>query len=232
MNIRLGSSRMGIIITSSLDSSSLNVMQRGAFHPKIQKEDKMLSCQNVTTFVICHHKYNTFVICAFSKASNSSHCAGRVRLQCSDVSQVVTVRNSSWGNVMFLQVSVCSGGKVYTPQKNTPILGRPPPLDSHCSGRYAYYWNAFLFFLILPPATKLGQGYVFTRVCDTVTCPTACWDTPPSPAAVHAGRYGQQAGGTHPTGMQPCYYLPTKLLERNVFSLSNEDSGRGVPCGL
>ena len=31
-------------------------------------------------------------------------------------------------------------------------------------------------------------------------------DTPPGPGtppgAVHAGRYGQQAGGTHPTGMQ------------------------------
>ena len=25
-----------------------------------------------------------------------------------------------------------------------------------------------------------------------------------SPLAVHAGRYGQQAGGTHPTGMQSC----------------------------
>ena len=34
----------------------------------------------------------------------------------------------------------------------------------------------------LPPATKLGQGYVFTRVCDSVhrgVCPIACWDTPP-----------------------------------------------------
>ena len=25
-----------------------------------------------------------------------------------------------------------------------------------------------IFFLLLPPATKLGQGYVFTRVCDSV----------------------------------------------------------------
>ena len=25
------------------------------------------------------------------------------------------------------------------------------------------------------------------------------------PSAVHAGRYGQQAGGTHPTGMQSCF---------------------------
>ena len=65
-------------------------------------------------------------------------------------------------------------------------------------------------------------------------CPIACWDTQenpphptrtrgrhpppgadtplpsgadPSPRAVHAGRYGQQAGGMHPTGMQSCVYL-------------------------
>ena len=27
------------------------------------------------------------------------------------------------------------------------------------------------------------------------------------PGAVHAGRYGQQAGSTHPTGMQYCFVL-------------------------
>ena len=80
--------------------------------------------------------------------------------------------------------------------------------------------------MLLPPATKLGQGYVFTRVCDSVhgvggVCLSACWDSPPPgadtppradpprsrhppPGAVHAGRYGQQAGGTHPTGMHTC----------------------------
>ena len=34
----------------------------------------------------------------------------------------------------------------------------------------------------LPPATKLGQGYVFTGVCDSVhrgVCLSACWDTTP-----------------------------------------------------
>ena len=43
----------------------------------------------------------------------------------------------------------------------------------HCSGRYASDWNAFL-----PPATKLGQGYIFTGVCDSVhggvTAPGGC----------------------------------------------------------
>ena len=77
----------------------------------------------------------------------------------------------------------------------------------------------------LPPATKLGQGYVFPGMCDSVhrrgVCLSACWDTRPPlgadttpgadtppgsrhPHAEHAGRYGQRAGGTHPTGMQSC----------------------------
>ena len=36
--------------------------------------------------------------------------------------------------------------------------------------------------ILFPPATKLGQGYVFTRVCDSVrgVCSVACWDTQPS----------------------------------------------------
>ena len=34
----------------------------------------------------------------------------------------------------------------------------------------------------LPPATKLGQGYIFTGVCDSVNgvCLSACWDPPRS----------------------------------------------------
>ena len=75
----------------------------------------------------------------------------------------------------------------------------------------------------LPPATKLGQGYVCTRVCDSVHggggpvsvhagIPTPWQGDPPArqtppgeedpPCAVHAGRYGERAGGMHPTGMQ------------------------------
>ena len=58
-------------------------------------------------------------------------------------------------------------------------------------------------------------------------CLSACWDTHPPPrqgrpppgrayppgkadpplCAVHAWKYGQQAGGMHPTGMQFLFYL-------------------------
>ena len=49
--------------------------------------------------------------------------------------------------------------------------------------------------LLLPPATKFGQGNIFRSVCQEFCSHLG---------AVHAGRYGQQAGGTHPTGMHTC----------------------------
>ena len=115
---------------------------------------------------------------------------------------------------------------------------------------------------LLPPATKLGQGYVFTGVChsvnrggevpdqvhppgqgtppglgapprhqvhprDQVHPPRTRYTprdqvhpprpgTPPGlgtpPGTEHAGRYGQRAGGTHPTGMQSCYHCVNSLI--------------------
>ena len=83
--------------------------------------------------------------------------------------------------------------------------------------------------MLLPPVTKLGQGYIFTGICDSVNSgggsasvhagipphpPDQGPGTPPGadppgadthpPSAEHAGRYGQRAGGAHPTGMQSC----------------------------
>ena len=72
----------------------------------------------------------------------------------------------------------------------------------------------------LPPATKLRQGNVFTPVCSSVhrgVCHPSPGQTPPGrhppgqkppqadtpPAQCMLG-YGQQAGGTHPTGMYSC----------------------------
>ena len=54
---------------------------------------------------------------------------------------------------------------------------------------------------LLPPAMKLGQGYVFTRVCNSVhrgVCPIACWNTPP----------GTQAGTPPPQGADPQEQTP------------------------
>ena len=54
------------------------------------------------------------------------------------------------------------------------------------------------------------------------------------PGAVHAGRYGQPAGGTHPTGMHTCLSMEWNLI--GLGGLANEtvtinctrNSARGV----
>ena len=107
--------------------------------------------------------------------------------------------------------------------------------------------------MLLQPSTKLGQGYIFTGVCDSVkrggVCLSACWDTTPQsrhslpradppeqtpksrhprgtgippgadpPSIEHAGRYGQRAGGTHPTGMQSCLKNASSEVFRQISS--------------
>ena len=83
------------------------------------------------------------------------------------------------------------------------------------------FWS-HIISMLLPPATKLGQGNIFSSVCQGFCprgqylgrYPLAC--TPPwagtPPQFVH------WAGGTHPTGMHSCYlsvfgsHLPGKTL--------------------
>ena len=89
----------------------------------------------------------------------------------------------SWGKVIFSQASVIlsTGGE---------YLDRYTPRDQ-----------------LHPPRTRythpLGPG---TPPQDQLHIPPPRPATPPL-AAVHAGRYGQQAGGTHPTGMHSCFVL-------------------------
>ena len=99
--------------------------------------------------------------------------------------------------VMFLHMSVIlsTEGSRYTPRtRYTPRPGTPP-LDQVNLPRPGTPPSG--------PGTPPGPG----------TLPRP--GTPPQdqvhplgpgtpPGAVHAGRYGQQAGGTHPTGMHSC----------------------------
>ena len=78
----------------------------------------------------------------------------------------------SCGKVMFLHLSV--GHSVQSevssrhhPPGQTPPLSRPPcpvhagihhPPGGHCSGRYACYWNAFLYFATNNLSECLGEG--------------------------------------------------------------------------
>ena len=83
--------------------------------------------------------------------------------------------------------------------------------------------------LITAHKRSLGQGNIFCTClsfCSQGVCLIACWDTPPPrdqrqafqappPSTVHAGRYGQQAIGTHPTGLHSClkvYFLTFKYV--------------------
>ena len=59
------------------------------------------------------------------------------------------------------------------------------------SGRYASYWNAIL----LPSATKLGQGYIFTGICDSFH------RYPPPPE--QAGRQAHPPPPTRQAGRPP-----------------------------
>ena len=90
--------------------------------------------------------------------------------------------------------------------------------------------------MLLPPATKLGQGNIFKSVCQEF-CPggAGCLGRHPPgsrhpprsrptgkqtpPGAVHAARYGQQAGGTHPTGMHTCFHLQSWTVLWNASYL-------------
>ena len=108
-------------------------------------------------------------------------------------------------------------------------------------------------YLVTARKRSLGQGNIFSSVCQEF-CPWGSlpqcmlgyhplprrppWQgRPPSPGkkttpgksdppcTVHAGRYGQQAGGMHPTGMQFCEAAFT--LERKRFlPPANEVAGR------
>ena len=85
--------------------------------------------------------------------------------------------NEIWGKVIFSVVCVKNSvhrggvpGQIHPPGRYTPEQVHPRPL-----GRYTP-WQ------VHPPGRY-----------------TPWAGTPPPPGAVHAGRYGQQAGDTHPT---------------------------------
>ena len=70
-------------------------------------------------------------------------------------------------------------------------------------------------YIAIARKRSLGQGNIFSSVCQEFCSQGgSTWAGTPGqvhppdsytpPGAVHAGRYGQQAGGTHPTGMHFC----------------------------
>ena len=114
-----------------------------------------------------------------------------------------------FAKVMFLQVSVCPEGR------GSALLhaGMHPTRSRHPQG-----------------ADPLGADTPQEQTLPGADTPPPRADTPGSrhpPATVHAGRYGQQAGGTHPTGMQSClfwqqevfFFLSVEFIPSNWFCL-------------
>ena len=99
-------------------------------------------------------------------------------------------RSLGQGNILHLSVILFTGGGVH----RSPLAGKPP-------GRYT------------PPGQVHPPPWASTPLAGTPLAGTPPRQvhpqagTPPgryTPRAVHAGRYGQQAGITHPTGMHSC----------------------------
>ena len=114
----------------------------------------------------------------------------------------------SWGKVMFLSVSVI----LFTGGGSAPLYagmhppcwtkGRHPPLG------VATPWEQ------TPPKSRhpLEPGPPWSRPQTPPRADPSQTRQPPPPSrpppsAVHPGRYGQQAGGTHPTAMQSRLYV-------------------------
>ena len=81
---------------------------------------------------------------------------------------------------------------------------------------------------LLPPAKEVCEGYVFTGVClstwrvsaplhagiHTLPRTDTPWADTPLPQCMLG--YGQQAGGTHPTGMYSCLYCNSILHNKKL----------------
>ena len=106
-------------------------------------------------------------------------------------------------------------------------------------GHASHPWFRCSFENIYQPQRSCGQGYVFTRVCDSVhkgglragRIPRAGRTPPgrenppaertpqagrtPPPPGKHTPAYGQRAAGTHPTGMHSCFVMCFLLNQCN-----------------
>ena len=120
--------------------------------------------------------------------------------------------NEVWGKVIFLRLFVIlfTGGVCLSAFWDTTSRKHTPPRSTHTPGKHTPPWEAH------PPGS---------------TPPPEAHHPPekhtPSFGAEHAGRYGQRAGGTHPTGMQFCFWLPLQLM-RGVKKVTTVKENRSI----
>ena len=119
--------------------------------------------------------------------------------------------NEVWGKVIFLHLSVIlfTGGRgeylAGTPRAGTPRAGSP---------------LAGTLLAGTPPPSPRADLYTAPRVGTTPGryTPLPGRYTPPRLQCML--EYGQQAGGTHPTGMHSCVIIFCKRCRRQLFSFS------------
>ena len=101
--------------------------------------------------------------------------------------------NEVWGKIIFSEAYV----KNSVHQWGSTLAGIPPGSGTPLWARYT------------PIGTSPGTRYTPLAGTHTPQDQAPPVDTPPwpgtPPGAMHAGRYGQQAAGTHPTGMHSCF---------------------------
>ena len=148
--------------------------------------------------------------------------------------------NEVWGKVIFLHLLVIlfTGGKCLTP----PGPGTPPGSRHTPGTRYTSQGPGAPPGADRPPWDQVHPPGTRYTPCLEQTHPPPGADTPPRtrytpqdqehpprtrytpwdqvhppgpgtpPIEEHAGRYGQHAVGTHPTGMQSCYNMDAQCL--------------------
>ena len=137
----------------------------------------------------------------------------------------------SWGKVMFSQACVilftrgclpqCMLGYHPPPGADTP-QSRPPTEQTPPRSRHPQEQTLPSPLEQTPPSPEQTPPGADTPLrADTPlqsrypppeqTPPRSRYPPPPrgpdTPLAEHAGRYGQRAGGMHPTGMQSCFFI-------------------------
>ena len=106
--------------------------------------------------------------------------------------------NEVWGKVISLQMSVCPQGAEYL-TRYTPRTRYTPQDQVQPPQIWGDFLGGFFFFDFLGGDFFGFFGGFFLGIFfwEFVFC-----EVPLSPAAEHAGRHAQRAGGPHPTGKQ------------------------------
>ena len=93
-------------------------------------------------------------------------------------------------------------------------------------------WTQYARHTHYRPQRSCGQGFVFTRVCDSVNrvgvCLSTCWDTTPLPLgadtlppAADSGIRSMSAmyACRHRTGMHSCFTLKRSVIQFSIVSM-------------